>query len=88
MDEAQAANPGNEFGGLIAKQVEVRLDGEGGRLHHKVLIVDAAIVVTGSYNFSANAETRNDENCLVIHDVDLASEFVEEFWRIWDLAQP
>ena len=88
MDEAQATNPGSEFGRLIAKHIDVRLDGEGGRLHHKVLIVDAAIVSTGSYNFSANAETRNDENSLVIHDIDLASEFMEEFWRIWDLAKP
>ncbi|MCL5429514.1 MAG: phospholipase D-like domain-containing protein [Chloroflexi bacterium] len=88
MDKAQAANAGGEFGRLSDNGVDVRLDGEDGRLHHKVLIVDGEIVVTGSYNFSANAEERNDENLLVIHDAGLASKYLAEFWRIWDLAQP
>ncbi|MEX2144461.1 MAG: phospholipase D-like domain-containing protein [Anaerolineales bacterium] len=88
MDDTQAANPGGEFGRLTANDIEVRLDGEGGRLHHKVLVIDEFTVATGSYNFSANAESRNDENSLVIHNAVLASEFVEEFWRIWAIAEP
>ena len=88
MDDAQAVNPGGEFGRLTAYGIEVRLDGEGGSMHHKVLIIDEAIVATGSYNFSANAEKRNDENSLVIYNRQVATEFMEEFWRIWELAVP
>jgi phosphatidylserine/phosphatidylglycerophosphate/cardiolipin synthase-like enzyme len=88
MDNTQAAHPASEFQRLLDAGAELRLDGEGGSLHHKVLVIDETIVVTGSYNFSANAEERNDENTLVIHDADLASEFVAEFWRIWELAKP
>jgi phosphatidylserine/phosphatidylglycerophosphate/cardiolipin synthase-like enzyme len=44
----------------------VRKDGLQ-NLHDKVLIIDHKIVVTGSYNFSRNAET-NDENTLIIYD--------------------
>lgn len=87
MDEGQIANQGGEFGRLAEAGVAVRLDNEGGLMHHKVLIIDGAIIVTGSYNFSTNAEQRNDENILVIHDASLASEFVEEFWRIWELSE-
>jgi phosphatidylserine/phosphatidylglycerophosphate/cardiolipin synthase-like enzyme len=86
MDESQAANQGGEFDRLVAAGVPVRLDNEGGLMHHKVMIIDEAIAVTGSYNFSANAERNNDENTLVIHNADLASEFIDEFWRIWDLS--
>jgi phosphatidylserine/phosphatidylglycerophosphate/cardiolipin synthase-like enzyme len=63
----------------------VRLDGNPANLHHKVLIIDRRIVVTGSYNFSQNAETRNDENLLVIHNADVAALYLGEFERM--LAQ-
>ena len=86
MDKAQAANAGGEFDRFVENGIDVRLDGEGGSMHNKVLIIDGKIVVTGSYNFSANAEKRNDENLLVIHDAGIASEYLEEFQRIWDLA--
>ena len=41
---------------------EVRKDTNGGTMHHKVFIIDEKIVVTGSFNPSKNADTRNDEN--------------------------
>jgi phosphatidylserine/phosphatidylglycerophosphate/cardiolipin synthase-like enzyme len=88
MDKAQAANAGGEYERFVENELNVRLDGEHGSLHNKVLIIDGEIVVTGSYNFSANAEERNDENLLVIHDAVLASEYLEEFALIWDIAEP
>jgi len=88
LDAGQAAgNQGGEYEALQAAGIEVRLDGEGGSMHNKILIIDGEIVVTGSYNFSANAEDNNDENTLIIHDEDLAGEFTEEFWRIWNLTE-
>lgn len=86
IDKAQSANAGGEFEQLTTNGIDIRLDGEDGSMHHKVLIIDGKIVVTGSYNFSANAEKRNDENLLVIHDAGLASKYMEEFWQIWELA--
>ena len=86
MDKSQASNQGGEFENLAQHGIDVRLDGEGGSMHNKVLIIDGAIVVTGSYNFSANAEESNDENSLIIYDADLAKKYSEEFWRIWKLA--
>lgn len=87
FDNTQAANQGGEFGRLTASDIDVRIDGEGGSMHNKVLIIDGAIVVTGSYNFSANAEHSNDENMLIIHNADLAAQYLAEFWRIWELAE-
>jgi phosphatidylserine/phosphatidylglycerophosphate/cardiolipin synthase-like enzyme len=56
-------------------------------MHHKVLIIDGRTVVTGSYNFTANAERRNDENVLVIHNPQIAAQFLEEFHRLYDQAR-
>lgn len=88
MDAGQAAgNQGGEYADLRAAGIDVRLDGEEGSMHNKVLVIDGEIVVTGSYNFSANAEDNNDENTLIIHDEELAGKFTAEFWRIWNLTQ-
>ena len=53
----------------------------------KVMIIDEEIVVTGSYNFSYSAQEKNDENTLVIHDEQVAAEFLEEFYKIYAEAK-
>ncbi|HEV2235824.1 MAG TPA: phospholipase D-like domain-containing protein [Ktedonobacterales bacterium] len=52
--------------------------GENDFMHNKVLIVDDHLVVTGSYNFSENAEA-NDENVLVIESRAVAAAFLQYF---------
>jgi phosphatidylserine/phosphatidylglycerophosphate/cardiolipin synthase-like enzyme len=87
MDESQvASNQGGDYDFLRAAGVDVRQDGEGGNLHHKVLIIDGEIVVTGSYNFSRNAEERNDENTLVIYSENIAAQYLHEFLQLWELG--
>lgn len=89
FDESQAGqNQGSEFERLKGAGLEVRLDGNPGSMHHKVMILDGRVVVTGSYNFSNNAETRNDENLLVIEDPEIAARYEEEFRRVFAMAQP
>jgi phosphatidylserine/phosphatidylglycerophosphate/cardiolipin synthase-like enzyme len=66
--------------------LDVRLDGNIYRQHHKVIILDRQIVITGSYNFSAAAERSNDENSLVLHNAAIAAEYQAEFDRVWGLA--
>src|SRR5215207_3708974 len=41
-------------------------------LHHKVIVVDARTVITGSYNFISSAERDNDENLVIVDDPRLA----------------
>ena len=84
MEEAQVhSNTGSEYDRFISAGLDVRLDGNANNMHHKVMIIDRKIVVTGSYNFTYNAETRNDENLLVIFDRDLAAQFLIEFETIF-----
>ncbi len=40
--------------------------------HNKIIIIDRATVITGSFNFSKAAEESNAKNLLVIHDRALA----------------
>jgi phosphatidylserine/phosphatidylglycerophosphate/cardiolipin synthase-like enzyme len=80
------SNTGTEYERLLEAGMDVHLDGNSGNMHHKVIILDGEIVITGSYNFSASAETRNDENTLIIRDADTAGLFMEEFQKIYRQA--
>jgi len=87
FDESQANNTGGEFQTLQAAGIEVLLDGNRNKMHHKVIIIDESIVITGSYNFSKSAETFNDENVLILYRKDIAAVYLEEFTRVYDQAQ-
>ena len=89
MDEEQVnSNIGTEYDAFRQAGLDVRLDGNKDLMHHKVIIIDGKIVVTGSYNFTASAETKNDENLIVIHNAQIAEKFMEEFERVQSQAQP
>jgi phosphatidylserine/phosphatidylglycerophosphate/cardiolipin synthase-like enzyme len=68
--------------------LDVHLNGLTGRMHHKVMIIDQQIVITGSYNFTNSAETRNDENLLILFNPDIAAQFMAEFQRVYAWAKP
>lgn len=52
-----------------------------GKMHHKVIIIDNATVITGSYNYSRNAEESNDENIVVLRCPAIAHYYTKEFNR-------
>ncbi len=86
--EQVESNQGTEYPHLRSEGVDVHLDGNPRFMHHKIFIIDGEIVVLGSYNFSASAERRNDENLLFIQDPQLAQRYMQEFERIYAAAQP
>jgi hypothetical protein len=86
MDSKQAEDDGSasewEF---VSGFADVLFDGEPGILHSKYLVADAGFpdsdpaVATGSYNWTNKAEYSNDENLLVIHDAEVARQYLQEF---------
>jgi phosphatidylserine/phosphatidylglycerophosphate/cardiolipin synthase-like enzyme len=65
---------------LVAAGIVVSLDAQHACAHDKVMILDAEIVITGSYNWTVAAEQQNGENLLVIRDPRLAGVYTEN-WR-------
>lgn len=57
----------------------------GGIMHNKYCIIDNQIVITGSYNWSDNAENKNDENAVAMYDYNNASDFTVEFKKMYGL---
>lgn len=76
----------SELRTLMCRSVPVKQDGNSGFLHHKLIVVDERIVITGSMNYSTNAEENNDENVIIIDNADIARLYLQEFDRVWKLA--
>jgi phosphatidylserine/phosphatidylglycerophosphate/cardiolipin synthase-like enzyme len=88
MEEQQVnSNIGTEYDFFKQAGLDVFLDGNEGQMHHKTMIVDGRIVITGSYNFSRSAETRNDENVIIFHNEKIADFFLGEFQRVYEQVQ-
>jgi phosphatidylserine/phosphatidylglycerophosphate/cardiolipin synthase-like enzyme len=59
---------------------------KGDKLHHKFGLVDKKTVITGSHNWSAAANNRNDETLLVINNPTVTAHFVREFEQLYEQA--
>jgi phosphatidylserine/phosphatidylglycerophosphate/cardiolipin synthase-like enzyme len=89
MDAGQVdSNQGTEYDPFLQAGLDVRLDELDGLMHHKVLIIDRSIVVTGSFNFTASAEERNDENLVILYSPELARAFLNEYEDIYAHSTP
>ena len=64
---------------------------EEARFHHKDVVLDAKIVVTGSYNWTVMGDIANHENVVVLRHGSAARSFLEDFEKTWqdkELSQP
>ena len=66
--------------------VDVREDGNCGLMHDKVFVVDGRTVVTGSFNWTRQAQEANDENAVFADNQWLAQRYADEFERIYTQA--
>lgn len=56
-------------------------------LHHKAAIINGETLVTGSYNWSNYAETKNLENLMIVRDAadrKIVTDFTAEFEAMWN----
>jgi len=61
----------------------VRQDGNGSFLHHKVIVIDSSIVMTGSLNYSSSADEDNEENVVIVDNAEIAALYMQEFDKLW-----
>jgi cardiolipin hydrolase len=87
-DNDKMHDRGSDVERLSQAGVDVRIDCSPEHMHHKFMVIDGHTVMTGSYNWTRSAETRNEENIIAVNDPLLANRFSEEFERIWKLSEP
>ena len=83
FEKRRVNNLYSEYNAMKNAGLPVVVDENKGTMHHKVIVIDGKTVITGSYNFSKSAETRNNENLLVIKgNQEIAAAYLSEFERI------
>jgi phosphatidylserine/phosphatidylglycerophosphate/cardiolipin synthase-like enzyme len=72
---------------LYCAKAPVRKDGNPAFMHHKVIVIDEHIVITGSLNFTDNADQQNNENVIIIDNADIAKLYLQDFQKVWDAGK-
>jgi mitochondrial cardiolipin hydrolase len=62
-------------------------DGARGKMHHKFVVLDDKVVLTGSYNWTLASEKSNHENLLVLRQTSLVESYLAEFDALWSDAE-
>lgn len=63
--------------------ITLRGTGQYGVMHNKFAVVDSVNIITGSYNWTNNAERNNFENLLIIRDRTLSLVYLTDFETMW-----
>lgn len=88
-DDLGAGGRSSGYKSLLEKGMEVKKDSNPqSMLHHKFLVIDPesgtnAVVITGSFNYTKAADTKNDENVIAIHDKYYAQRYYNEFAKLY-----
>ncbi|MFA6064383.1 MAG: phospholipase D-like domain-containing protein [archaeon] len=86
FDYDQSANASSDDEKLIDAGIKVSRRNGSGYMHSKYTIIDGNFVATGSFNYSQNADTRNDENLVFIESYSIAAEFKSDFDHLWSIS--
>jgi len=92
LDRTQASHDYSPHPALINAGAELRrhkvpgLPGfnKRGKLHHKIMVIDGKVAISGSFNYTDKANRFNDENVFFIHNQDVAECFINEIDRIYE----
>ena len=80
LDRSRTEIDNDQAAFIVRNDVPTFIDDKHTTAHSKVIIVDGRVVVTGSFNFTQQAEEENVENLLVIRDKAIAEKFTAN-WK-------
>ncbi len=81
--ERNQINQWSEYNKLKKNGIKVMIDKNPRYMHNKFMVIDGEVVLTGSYNYTKEADTRNDENLIVIVSRSVARAYDGEFEEMW-----
>lgn len=85
FDDSQITEK-SEDGTLLSAGIPIKRKKGSGAMHNKFCIIDGEIVGTGSFNYSKNAQTENNENLIFVSSKKIADAYQEEFDRLWEAS--
>ncbi|MHB1035021.1 MAG: phospholipase D family nuclease [Pirellulales bacterium] len=88
LDKSQRSEKYSSADFLANTGIPTTIDAQHAIAHNKVMVIDAATVITGSFNFTKAAEASNAENLLVIHSPELAAKYAANWQVHADHSEP
>ena len=87
VDKLQARSKYSDDEKLLLEGISLKEDATSGAMHNKFIIGDRRAIVTGSFNWTKNADERNAENFVIIRLQYVIKEFRREFNRLWSISK-
>ncbi|MBI2386840.1 MAG: DUF1669 domain-containing protein [Elusimicrobia bacterium] len=84
------SGPSAEYQALVDAGVPIKLLNGGGSygiMHHKFAVFDGALLMTGSFNWTRAADTKNFENAVFKTDKALIEGFTRNWTWMWGLSK-
>jgi phosphatidylserine/phosphatidylglycerophosphate/cardiolipin synthase-like enzyme len=81
LDKENEIKPSDGLLKLISTGLPVKIRRIPGIAHSKIIIIDEQIVQTGSYNYTRNANERNDENIIILYNSPAIVKLYLENWH-------
>lgn len=82
-EKQNAGGKGAKFQELKEAGVDIYLDDNSALMHHKFIVIDDVIVGTGSFNWTKNANEKNNENLIFINGKEAAELFYKEYKSVY-----
>ena len=88
LDKSQRSEKYTSATFLTNAGIPTYIDDKHTIAHNKIMIIDKAKVITGSFNFTKAAEEKNAENILIISSKELAKPYLENWQRHREHSEP
>ncbi|WP_103896864.1 phospholipase D family nuclease [Rickettsia fournieri] len=79
LDKSNLYSKYSKLSKIKSAGIDVLIDNVPGIAHNKVMIIDEYVVITGSFNFSKNADYKNAENVIIINDPIVARQYLQNW---------
>jgi len=76
------------FNSYFVTGIAVRTDNSSYLMHHKFVIVDGRVLLSGSFNWTRQAISGNQENLLALSNRRIVRLYGREFEKLWRQFDP
>ncbi|MGE0772502.1 MAG: phospholipase D-like domain-containing protein [Cyclobacteriaceae bacterium] len=84
-DNDKSTDEGSDVRQLARAGITIKMDATPNHMHHKFMVADQQLVITGSYNWTRSAFRYNHENILLTREAAVIRSYSKEFQQLWSL---
>jgi mitochondrial cardiolipin hydrolase len=82
-DNDKSNDLGSDVVRLAKEGIPMKMDNTSSHMHHKFMVVDELMLLTGSYNWTLSAARFNQENIVLSSEAGVVKSFLNEFEKLW-----